>query len=196
MSHYYTKNNDLLESSKKDIFFKIKEEKFHFITDNGVFSKSGLDFGTRLLLETVVDTSKDTVLDLGCGYGPIGIVYKHFHPTASVTMTDINDRATILSIENAKLNKVDVTVLNGNGFEAVKENFQLIITNPPIRTGKENIYRFFEQSKEFLTDKGELYFVMHKKHGVQSAIKKCSEIYQEIFVVCKKSGYHIVKCIK
>ncbi|MDC7243135.1 MAG: methyltransferase [Sphaerochaetaceae bacterium] len=196
MSHYYTKNNDKLSSQEKDIFFKIKDEKFHFITDNGVFSKSGLDFGSRLLLEVIVNINKDSMLDLGCGYGPIGIVYKYFNPKSEVTMTDINVRATSLAEKNAKNNNLKINVLNGDGFESIKSTFDIIITNPPIRTGKENIYNFFEQSIDFLNDFGELYYVMHKKHGVSSAIKKCKEIFSNVEVVCKKSGYHIVKCRK
>lgn len=196
MNHYYTKSNNDLNSAEKDIFFKIKEKSFHFITDNGVFSKSGLDFGSRLLIETIIDINKKVVLDLGTGYGVIGITYKHFNPKASVYMTDINIRATNLARKNAQINNADVSVVNGDGFEKVDQNFDLIITNPPIRTGKVNIYRFFEESYQHLNDLGELYFVMNKKHGVSSAIKKCEEIYTKVEVITKKSGYHIVRCQK
>jgi len=195
LNHYYTNNNNL-DSFEKDIFFKIKEKSFHFITDNGVFSKSGLDFGSRLLIETVIDQKKQKILDLGTGYGVIGIIYKHFNPEALVYMTDINLRATNLAQKNAQLNNADVTVVNGDGYESVDHNFDLIITNPPIRTGKANIYRFFEESHRHLNVLGELYFVMHKKHGVMSAIKKCEGIYTKVEVVSKKSGYHIIKCKK
>lgn len=196
MNHYYTKNNDELDSSEKDIFFKIKEKSFHFITDNGVFSKSGLDFGSRLLIESVIDSKRNRVLDLGTGYGVIGITYKLFNPEAKVFMTDINQRATNLAQKNAQLNKVEVTVVNGDGFEYVNQAFDLIITNPPIRTGKENIYRFFKESFKHLAENGELYFVMHKKHGVLSAIKKCEEIFNKVEIISKKSGYHIVRSRK
>lgn len=196
MSHYYTKNNNNLKSSEKNIYFKIKEKNFHFITDYGVFSKSGLDFGSRLLIETVVNEKKENILDLGTGYGAIGVVYKTFNPESKVVMTDINIRASELAEKNSLLNNVETEVLNGDGYESIKRKFDLIITNPPIRTGKECMYDLFEKSNEYLNPTGELYFVMHKKHGVLSAIKKCSEIYRSVTVKCKKSGYHIVRCTK
>ena len=196
MNHYYSKNNDKLKSSEKDIFFKINEKDFHFITDNGVFSKSGLDFGSRLLIESIVDVKSNNMLDLGTGYGVIGIIYKYFNPDSKISMTDINIRATELAEKNSRLNNVDTEVLNGDGFETIDHKYDLIVTNPPIRTGKENIYNLFEQSFDYLEPKGDLYFVMHKKHGVMSAIKKCSAIYHKVEVVNKKSGYHIIRCTK
>jgi 16S rRNA (guanine1207-N2)-methyltransferase len=196
LNHYYTKNNNDLKSIEKEIYFKIRENNFHFITDNGVFSKSGLDFGSRLLIESVLDVKKNKVLDLGTGYGVIGIVFKFFNPEANVYMTDINIRASELALKNTHLNKVVTEVLNGDGFENIDQSFDMIITNPPIRAGKDIIYALFEESYQHLNQFGELYFVMHKKHGVQSAIRKCSGIYQKVEVVCKKSGYHVIRCIK
>ncbi|MBI9008899.1 MAG: class I SAM-dependent methyltransferase [Tenericutes bacterium] len=196
MSHYYTKNNDELKSSEKDIFFKIDEKNFHFITDNGVFSKSGLDFGSRLLIESIVDVKSNNMLDLGSGYGVIGITYKHFNPESKISMTDINIRATELAKKNSQLNNVETEVLNGDGFDDLDQTFDLIVTNPPIRAGKDTIYQLFEESFEHLTTNGNLYFVMNKKHGVSSAIKKCNEIYSNVELVYRKSGYHIIKCTK
>lgn len=195
MSHYFTKDNNNLKSQEKDIYVHIKDKKFHFITDNGVFSKSGLDFGSRLLIESVVGMKKTKVLDLGCGYGPIGIIYKSFNPEAEVIMTDINIRASELTKKNATLNQVDVMSVNGDGFSEITGKFDMILTNPPIRTGKENIYKLFQESYEHLLPGGELIYVMHKKHGVASAIRKCEEIYKKVDVFSKKSGYHIIKCI-
>ena len=196
MNHYYSKNNDDLTSLEKDIVFKIKDKDFHFITDNGVFSKSGLDFGSRLLIENVIQVKKDSVLDLGCGYGVIGIVYNYFNPEAKVVMTDINIRASNLAKKNSLKYKMNIEVLNGDGFLEINQKFDMILTNPPIRTGKANIYGFFEESLTYLNELGELYFVMHKKHGVLSAIKKCEGNYQKVDVISKKSGYYIVRCTK
>lgn len=195
MSHYFTKNNNNLKSQEKDIYVNIKDRKFHFITDNGVFSKSGLDFGSRLLIESAISIKKIKVLDLGCGYGPIGIIYKNFNPETEVIMTDINIRASDLADKNAKLNQVNVMTVNGDGFSKVTEKFDMIMTNPPIRTGKENIYRLFQESYEHLLPGGELIYVMHKKHGVASAIRKCEDIFKRVEILSKKSGYHIIKCI-
>ncbi len=195
MNHYYTKNNTL-DSKEKDIYFKIHEKSFHFITDNGVFSRSGLDFGSRLLIEYVLDIPANNVLDLGCGYGPIGIIYKDYNKESKVTLIDINDRATELSVKNAKLNNQEVLVLNNDGFSELNAIFDLIITNPPIRTGKKIIYHLFLESYNHLETNGRLIFVINKKHGALSAIKYCEDIYKKVNVMNKKSGYYIIECIK
>jgi len=195
LNHYYTKNNTL-DSKEKDIYFKIHEKSFHFITDNGVFSRSGLDFGSRLLIEYVLDIPANNVLDLGCGYGPIGIIYKDYNKESKVTLIDINDRATELSVKNAKLNNQEVLVLNNDGFSELNAIFDLIITNPPIRTGKKIIYHLFLESYNHLETNGRLIFVINKKHGALSAIKYCEDIYKKVNVMNKKSGYYIIECIK
>ena len=196
MNHYFTKNSNL-KSKESDIYFKIKEKSFHFKTDNGVFSKSGLDFGSRQLIESVLNiVDYDKVLDLGCGYGPIGIIYKYFNNQSEVTMLDINDRATELSIKNSKINQQDVKVINNDGFEGIEQAFDLIITNPPIRTGKKAIYKLFEDSFKHLNDEGKLVFVMNKQQGALSAISFCEEIYKNVMVINKKSGFLIVQCTK
>ncbi len=195
MSHYYTKNSNL-PSEEKNIHFKIKNMTFHFKTDNGVFSKSGLDFGSRLLIESTVDLDYRNVLDLGCGYGPIGISYKAFHKDSNVTLLDINDRATNLALKNAELNGQIVTVINNNGFTKMDTVYDLILTNPPIRTGKKQVYKLLHESYDHLTDNGGLIFVMKKNQGALSAIKYCEEIYNKIEIINKKSGYYVILCIK
>lgn len=196
MSHYFSKENQDLKSDKKHIYVEINKVHFDFVTDHGVFSKAGLDFGTRCLLDSVITCPASRVLDLGSGYGPIGIIYKHFHPEAEVLMVDINPRATSLCAENAALNQVDVQVENRDGLSGLDEQFNLIITNPPIRAGKQTVYRLFEDAWQHLLETGALYFVMHKKHGVQSAIKKCQSLFRQVEVVKRQSGYHVIRCIK
>ena len=196
MNHYYTKNSNL-KSKEADIYTIIKEKSFHFKTDNGVFSKSGLDFGSRLLIESVLNISAfDNVLDLGCGYGPIGIIYKYFNNQSKVMMIDINDRATDLSVKNSKINQQDVIVINSNGFEEIDQKFDLIITNPPIRTGKKTIYKLFEDSCRHLNVEGQLIFVINKQQGALSAIKFCEGIYKKVVVLNRKSGFLTIQCIK
>lgn len=196
MNHYYSKNNDNLDSKEKTIHVKIKDKNFHFITDNGVFSKSGLDFGSRVLLETVVDINRLDVLDLGCGYGPIGIVYKQYNNQSNVTMSDVNLRALALAQKNAEANKLELNILESDGFEQIHQDFDLIITNPPIRTGKQKIYQLFHDSHQHLRDAGLLIFVMNKQQGAASAIKFCEGIYNKVDVINKRSGFYIVQCIK
>jgi len=195
MSHYYTKDNDRLESDKHPVRFVVKEHPFTLMTDKGVFSKSGLDYGSRVLLESIETQPQETVLDLGCGYGPIGIVIQKLYGS-KVTMVDINDRAVKLSSENGKLNKVDIKVVQSDGFSQVSGSFDWIISNPPIRAGKHTIYRWFEEARTFLNDDGRLIIVINKNQGAPSALTFLSSIYAQVDVITKKSGYHVISCQK
>lgn len=193
MRHYFT-NDDQLKSHIKTHHVSFENKSFHFQTDHGVFSIKGLDFGSRLLLETVNQVKFNKVLDLGCGYGPIGIILKHFHQEAEVDMVDINQRALELSKENAKTNHVLASVYESDGFNKVNGTFDLIVTNPPIRAGKKVIYQFFKDAKDHLTPDGALYVVIQKKQGAPSAMAYCETIYSHVEVDCKKSGYIVFKC--
>ncbi|MFA6647286.1 MAG: class I SAM-dependent methyltransferase [Candidatus Izemoplasmatales bacterium] len=196
MNHYYTKKNDDLRSNEKTIKVVIKDLDFSFITDHGVFSKAGLDFGSRLLIDSVLGLKHEKILDMGSGYGPIGIIYKKFNPSSQVTMVDVNDRALALAKRNAKLNNQVVEVKYSDVFSDVNDKYDLIITNPPIRAGKDIVYSIFEGAFEHLNDSGVLIFVINKKHGAPSAIKKCEEIFDKVSVITKKSGYYVIKCNK
>jgi 16S rRNA (guanine1207-N2)-methyltransferase len=195
MSHYYTKDNDRLDSDKHPVRFVVKGHQFTLNTDKGVFSKSGLDFGSRVLLETIETKVPESVLDLGCGYGPIGIVIKKLYGS-KVTMVDINDRAVRLATENSKLNFVTVNVFQSDGFASVIGKYDWVITNPPIRAGKQIIYGWFDQAKAFLNDTGRLVIVINKNQGAPSAITYLNTIYSKVDVIAKKSGYHVISCQK
>lgn len=197
MNHYFTDNQNL-RTKEKDIYFKIYENKFHFITDNGVFSKSGLDFGSRLLIETIYNIENHNILDLGCGYGPIGLTYKYFNPNALVTLIDVNKRAIELSKRNANLNKLDVDILISNGYSSLNKNmrFDLIISNPPVRVGKKLLYKLLEEARDFLNMNGKLIYVIHKNLGAKSSLIFCENIYRKVTVINKKSGYFVIQCEK
>ncbi len=197
MNHYFT-NDKTLKTREKDIFFKINKTKFHFITDNGVFSKSGLDFGSRLLIETVYNIKYNNVLDLGCGYGPIGLTYKYFNPKANVTMIDINEKAIELTKRNANINKLRVNILLSNGYSKfdINTEFEMIISNPPVRVGKKLLYKLLGESCEYLSKNGKFIYVIHKNLGAKSSMKFCEGIYKKVTVVNKKSGYFVIQCEK
>ena len=148
MNHYFT--NQELKSNIKEFTALINEKKYTFLTDNGVFSKKGLDFGTRTLLETLkIDEIKGNVLDFGCGYGPIGIYIKT-NTNSCVDMVDINKRSIHLAKENAKINKADVNIFESNIYSNVTKKYDYIITNPPIRVGKKILYQILFEAKEHL----------------------------------------------
>mgnify|MGYP001768732519 CR=1 FL=1 len=195
MSHYYTKTNDQLDSLKRNVQFKIHDHLFQMTTDKGVFSKSGLDFGTRVLLETISIQPHETVLDLGCGYGAMGLVINSLF-RSSVTLVDINQRAVQLTKENAEKLKLNVTVFQSDGFSNVNGTFDVIVTNPPIRAGKAVIYRWFESAKTYLNDNGRLILVINQNQGAPSAITFLKEQYQTVDILDKKSGFYVISCQK
>ena len=190
MAHYfeYDKNLKSNEEEKQAI---INNEHFKFITDNGVFSKKGLDFGTRSLLETISEENiTGDVLDFGCGYGPIGIYIKKT-TSANVTMLDINKRSVDLALKNAKLNNVDVTVIESNMYEKINQKFDYIISNPPIRVGKKILYEILFGAKNYLNEKGQLWIVVNKAQGAKSLVKDLSSEYK-VEIKNKNKGFYII----
>ncbi len=193
LSHYYTKDNDLLESRPREIFFTIAGKNYRFLTDRGVFSRSGLDFGTRLLLETIIPVASGRILDLGCGYGPIGIVLSE-EGKNDVIMVDVNPRAIELARLNARSNKVKPRIIHSDGFAVVDGNFDMIVTNPPVRAGKKVYYDWFAAARTHLEPNGELVFVLRKDQGAASAISHCRQLYALVDILARKSGYFVIKC--
>ena len=190
MSHYFT--NDYVKSEEKTVKVIIKNTHLKFIVDNGVFSKKGLDFGTRTLLENIQDIKGD-VLDFGCGYGPIGIFIKKTS-SSNVDMIDINDRAISLAKKNAKLNEADVNIFKSNIYENIDKKYDYIITNPPIRVGKKILYEILFKAKEYLKENGKLLFVINKNGGAKSVLKDLEKEY-EVDVITKNKGFYII-CAK
>lgn len=197
MEHYYSENPES-ESNEKEITYEINDKKFKFISDNGVFSKGHVDFATDFMLRTILkDKINGKVLDMGCGYGVIGItISKLCSEVSKVVMCDINNRAVDLSKRNVENNKVvNAEVMASNGFENVKDKFDVIITNPPIRAGKAVIYKMYEDAKSHLNDGGKFYLVINKKHGAPSTINYLNEIYSDVEVLDKKAGFNVIRCI-
>jgi len=194
MEHYYSKHTDT-QSKENLIHANLRGKEWSFVTDAGVFSKSGVDFGTRLLLETVQVFREDRVLDLGCGYGVIGVVLACELSEGYVVMSDINERALSLACKNSqKYRLTNASFHSSDRFQGVpQQSFDHIITNPPIRAGKATIYKLFEEATEYLSERGSLWIVIHKKHGAESAVKKLENLYKSVEIVNKKSGYQIIR---
>ena len=192
MSHYFT--NDHVKSNEHEIDVIINNLKLKFIVDNGIFSKKGLDFGTRTLLENIdIKKIKGNVLDFGCGYGPIGI-YINKITKANVDMIDINKRALALAKRNAKLNDVNVNVFESNIYENISEKYHFIITNPPIRVGKKLLYEILFDAENHLKENGELWLVMNKNQGAKTLAKDLEQTY-DVTIVTKNKGFYII-CAK
>ncbi len=194
MNHYFTKNNTL-KSEENIVHILFKEQKFSFITDNGVFSKRGLDFGTRSLLEALnFEEIKGNVLDFGCGYGPIGIIIAK-NTNANIDMIDINDRAVLLSKKNIELNKIkNANVFESNMYENINKKYNFIITNPPIRVGKQTLYKILFDAKKYLYTHGQLILVINKNQGAKSLINDLSKMYN-VEVINKNKSFFIIRAI-
>lgn len=200
MEQYFTQN-----PTTKDEIFKFNwnalGKEFVFNTSNSVFSKTAVDFGTMVMLETFVANEEGfigSILDLGCGYGPVGVILAKTMGDVKITMVDINERAVKLSTLNGEENKVSdkLKIFQSNIFESVEENFDRILTNPPIRAGKETVYTFFDGAYEHLNDGGKLYVVIQKKQGAKSSIDKLTSLFGNCETLYKKSGYFILCCVK
>ena len=196
MSHYFSEKNETLKSNPQKIAFRVNNTPLECITDHGVFSKDSFDRGTEILLQYVqVEDTYTTALDLGCGYGVVGI-YLNKVFGLDVDMVDINERALDLAKKNLELNHTKGNVFKSNGLDNVSRKYDLIVTNPPIRAGKETVYRFFEDSSEYLKENGTLYVVINKKHGADSAKRKLQTIYNTVNLAGRKKGFQVYVCKK
>ena len=193
--HYYTRN-PASESRPVSCEYMYRGIPLAFQTDAGVFSKGEVDTGTDLLLNALPEEMRGDILDLGCGWGAIGISVARKWPEAKVTMADINLRALALSRENAKRNHADVACVESDGMAAFAgRRFDTIVTNPPIRAGKQVIYRMFADAAGSLKPGGALYLVIRKQQGAESCIKYLKTIYGEVEKLDRSGGFWVIKGI-
>ncbi len=197
-SHYYSEKQEGITNNPQDFTLFFKEHKFIFTTDNGVFSKKYLDFGSHTLLEAFIPNDIDApILDVGCGYGPMGIVISTIF-NRKVVMIDINERAIELANKNIKKNNACAQALKSNLYDSLDETmkFSSIVSNPPIRAGKKVVFDIYRGANERLLSGGELWIVIQKKQGAPSSQKELINIFGNCEVVCKEKGYYILKSIK
>lgn len=201
MSHYFSEVQDV-KSLKKIINYEIKNEKFEFLTDNGVFSKTKVDFGTDVMLRTFLNENKKLenirILDIGCGYGVVSVVVKRFFEKAKILSTDVNERALELTKKNIQKNNRtdDFEVRKSFVFDNISENFDMILSNPPIRAGKQVIFEIYEKSFFHLNKNGKFYCVIQTKHGAKSTKKKLEELFGNCTTLVIEAGYRIFRCVK
>lgn len=195
MDHYYTPKPSS-ESHRETWQTEIAGKKFTYTTDTGVFSKKNIDVGSEVLMTTAetVNFPKGNLLDIGCGYGPIGIYLGKAFPNRKIEMVDINERAIDLAQLNAKENGVsNVQIYQSNLFEKVEnKEFAGIISNPPIRAGKTVVHEILEKSHDYLVEGGYLLIVIQKKQGAPSAKKKMLEVFGNVERINLEKGYWIL----
>ncbi|NLM78124.1 MAG: class I SAM-dependent methyltransferase [Ruminococcaceae bacterium] len=196
MSHYFDQEPSA-GHQEKSITVALAGQTFSFTTDRAVFSRQRLDYGSSLLIETVLrdhPAKTGRLLDLGCGYGAVGIIMKRLRPALSVVLCDINERALALARRNALDNQARyIDIIHSDGLAAVSGCFDLILTNPPVRAGKKTVYRFFNESADRLLPGGALYLVLRKHQGAPSAIRYLETRFHSVAVIERSAGFWVVK---
>jgi len=192
LEHYFT-NNQNLRSELRTISYENNGQVFTFFSDLGVFSKDKIDYGSKVLVETIVKTEQkknQKILDVGCGYGFMGIVLARFLESESF-MVDINKRAIHLCERNIKQNNVQASCYVSDVYESVTDKFDMIVTNPPIRAGKDVVLKILLSAKDYLNKDGTLWFVIRKDQGAKSIIKNIESVYH-CEIVKKEKGFYII----
>ncbi|BDI64426.1 TPA: class I SAM-dependent methyltransferase [Streptococcus pneumoniae] len=191
---YYAENPDAAHDIH-ELRVELLGQKMTFLTDAGVFSKKIVDFGSQLLLKCLEVNQGETVLDVGCGYGPLGLSLAKAYGVQA-TMVDINTRALDLARRNAEKNNAKATIFQSNIYEQVEGHFDHVISNPPIRAGKQVVHEIIEKSKDFLETSGDLTIVIQKKQGAPSAKSKMEGVFGNCEILKKDKGYYILRSVK
>ena len=198
MSHYF-KDDPNLASNIKQIAFEINGLTMTLLTDNGVFSKGKVDAGSLAFLKVLLplDLGKN-ILDLGCGYGTLGLTLAMVKKEARITLADINSRALTLCMKNAELHNISqrVTILQSDIYEKIEGPYDSIVVNPPIRAGKAVTYRMYEESIQYLIDGGSLFVVIRRAQGAESAARFIESIFGNITLLDREKGYYIYQAVK
>ncbi len=209
MAHYYDEQPEVA-SKEQEISFSYGGITLHFLTDAGVFSKMHVDEGSGLLLEGLAATldvlaSSDPAryrqlvrgkcLDLGCGYGVLGISAKRRYTAQTWTFSDVNERALDLTARNADANGIyRPQTVKSNGFANLPDAYDLILSNPPIRIGKEALYDLFRGAASHLLPGGLVLLVIGKKQGAESAGRFLKTLFSEVDIALKKKGFFVYAC--
>lgn len=195
--HMYFDDNSSLPSQPFTFETQMFDQTFTFKSDNGVFSKDEFDFGSQQLL---IGLSKcnhiHSLLDFGSGLGIVGIIANKALGIETVHGVEVNPRALDLSNENATINNSNATFSLSDGFTNVTGKYDCIISNPPIRVGKEKLYAWYQQAKDYLNDNGMLLLVVRVQQGAKSTMSYCETLYSKVEVLHKKKGFVVFACYK
>ncbi len=214
MNHYFIAN-EALPVNERELRFTFKpsnnEQSFNavneegrgntvtgkavslsFITNAGLFSHKEIDYASQLLMGNIpAPPAGSSLLDLGCGYGAIGITLAKAYGL-TLTMCDVNEIAVRYAKANAALNNVAADVFSSDCFSGVRGAYDIIVTNPPVHAGKETVFRIYKEAVEHLTEGGAFYTVIQKKHGAESHAVYLSQIFNSVETVYRKKGYFIM----
>ncbi len=182
--------------NNQQFIFRFHKYDLLFTSDNGVFSKNMIDYGSRVLLDNIEITNEKTLLDVGCGYGTFGICLNKVYSHLNVDMVDVNDRALELAKLNAKNNNIHTNIYKSFIYENVQGSYDVIVTNPPVRAGKEVVTTILQESIEHLNENGSLWVILQKKQGAPSAKKKMEEVFGNCEIVKRDKGYYLLHSVK
>ncbi|MDE6655454.1 MAG: methyltransferase [Anaeroplasmataceae bacterium] len=193
--HYYQENQEGLHSNPSTFEFNFRNEHFIFHTDDGVFSKNYIDYGSFVLLKNYIPNPLEgPILDMGAGYGPIGLVLSRLY-SKEVHLCEINERAYDLLKQNIKENQIqNVYPYHSNLFDALADElkFASVVTNPPIRAGKQVVYAIYDGAYERLLPNGELWVVIQKKQGAPSSKEYLANLFGNCEIIARDKGYYIL----
>lgn len=199
MEHYFIEK----QHSENDFFefsWKFDDIDFVFESCDDVFSKNQIDYGTYVLLKTIQKKVQiaGNVLDIGCGYGPIGIVLAKLFPNANFVLSDVNKTAVELSSINIKRNAIKniKNIIHSNAYENIFDTFDFVVSNPPIKVGKKILYDILLGSYQKLNQNGKLVFVIKKKFGEASLKKELEKHFSKVEILARDSGYYILQATK
>ena len=191
---YFAENPDA-EHDIHELNVQLLGQNMTFLTDAGVFSKKMIDYGSQALLKCLDFHKQESVLDVGCGYGTLGLTLVKAKEVEA-TLVDINQRALDLARQNAERNQVLATIFQSNIYQNVEGRFHHIISNPPIRAGKQIVHEVIAGSHAHLLDGGDLTIVIQKKQGAPSAKAKMEEVFGNCEILKKDKGYYILRSRK
>ncbi len=198
MSHYFV-NDDNVASKRRTIQLQIENKTLTFLSDNGVFSKNHVDDGSMILIKTLLSFHLEgRILEIGTGYGVIGLTLASFSPETTVLATDVNTRALALCKENIKRLELDdrVTCLQSDLYANIEGLYDSIVTNPPIRAGKKITYALYKEGLDHLIDGGSIYLVIRRSQGADSTLEYLRVIYKSAEILTREKGFYVIKATK
>lgn len=197
MSHYFVTDNEL-DSKRRLVTFNVANVVFELMSDRGVFSKNELDSGTRLLLESGMTLPwQGQVGDIGCGIGIVGIVLARSDPSSHIYLTDINERAVALTIDNcSRLQLTNTVTMCQDGISRWPNGFDSLWLNPPIRAGKTVMYRLYQEAYDHLKDGGFLLVVIRKDQGAGTTESELQKIFKKVQRIARSKGYNVYQAIR
>ena len=195
--HYFSRE-PLAHSERREVAATLRGETYRFVTDRGVFSFEGIDAGTRLLIETMEFAPDARVLDLGCGYGAIGVAAAKLAPQGFVILTDVNARAAQLAQENVRRHHIpNAVIVQADGLMPFHhEVFDVMVCNPPLRAGNVIVYRLINEARERLKPQGQLWLVAQTKQGAKSLLRRVTEVFGRAEVCAIRGGYRVIRAVR